>query len=73
MLRLVPDHCKIRKMCNHAVKKSSFVIRYFSDQCRTQQMCDRAILENGGTLDLFLIDIRPKKCVIKLLRIIFLC
>ena len=72
MLRLVPDHRKIRKMCNHAFKKLLFVIRYFSDQCRTQQMCDRAILENRGTLDLFLIDIRLKKCVIKLLIIIFL-
>ena len=31
MLKLVPDHLKTKKICNHAVKKLPFVIRYVSD------------------------------------------
>ena len=51
MLRLIPDHSKMKKMCNHAVKKLSFITRYSPDQYGTQQMCDGAILENGETLE----------------------
>ena len=50
-LRLDSDHLKIKKMCNHAVKKLSFVIRDFPEQCRTQQMCDRELFQNDGTLE----------------------
>ena len=28
MLKLVPDHLKTKKICKHAVKKLSFLIRY---------------------------------------------
>ena len=31
-------------MCNHAVKKLPFVIRYVPNQYKTQKMCDKAIL-----------------------------
>ena len=37
-------------MCEHAVKKLPYLLRYVPDQYQTQQMCDKAILENGGTL-----------------------
>ena len=37
-------------MCQHAVKKLPYLLRYVPDQCKTQQMCEKAILENGGTL-----------------------
>ena len=29
--RLVPDHLKNEKLCKHAVKKLSFIVRYFPD------------------------------------------
>ena len=32
MLRFVPDHLKIKKMCKHAVKKLPFVLRYVPDR-----------------------------------------
>ena len=51
MPTLVPDHLKTKKMCNHPLKKISFVIRYVSDRYNTQQMCDKAVLENAGTLE----------------------
>ena len=51
MPALVPDHLKTKKMCNHPLKKNSFVIRYVSDRYNTQQMCDKAVLENAGTLE----------------------
>ena len=50
MLRSVPDHLKTNKMCKHAVKRLSFVIRYVPDQYKSQQMWDDVILENRGTL-----------------------
>ena len=59
-------------MCDHAVKRLQFLIRYFPDRCKTKQIYDRAILENGITLDSVPVDIRPKKCVIKLLIIMFM-
>ena len=39
-LKFVPDHLKAKRMCKHAVKKLSFLIRYAPDQYRTQQICD---------------------------------
>ena len=37
-------------MCQYAVKKLPFVIRYVPDQYKTQKMCDKVVLENGGKL-----------------------
>ena len=51
MLKFVPDHLEIKKMCKHAVKKLLFLVRYVRDQYKTQQMCDKAILEHGETLE----------------------
>ena len=51
MLKFVPDHVKIREICEHAVKKLLFITRYVPDRYKTQKMCDKAILENGGALE----------------------
>ena len=64
MLKLVPDYLKTIKICKHAVKKLTFVIRYVPDQHQTQQMCDKAILENGGTLETVVECFKTKECVI---------
>ena len=50
MIKFVPDHLKTKKMCKHAVKKLSYLLRYLLYQYKTQQMCEKAVLENGGTL-----------------------
>ena len=47
MLKFVPDHLKTKKLCKHAVKKLSYLLRYVHDQYKTQQMYDKVILENG--------------------------
>ena len=49
MLKFVPDHLKLN-MCNYAVKKLPFIIRYVPDQYKSKKMCNRAILKNDGTL-----------------------
>ena len=49
MIRFVPDHLKT-KMCNHAVKKLMFLIKYVPCEYKTQQMGNKAVAENGGTL-----------------------
>ena len=38
MLKFVPDHLKTKQMCNYAVKKLSFVIRYAPDWCKTKNV-----------------------------------
>ena len=38
-------------MCNYAVKKLPFIIRYVPDQYKTKKMFNRAILENGGMVE----------------------
>ena len=55
-LKLVPDHLKTKKMCDHAVERLQLLIRYFPDRCKTKQMHDKAILENSITLDSVPID-----------------
>ena len=32
MLKFVPDHLKIKKMCQQAVKKLPYILRYVLDQ-----------------------------------------
>ena len=34
MLKVVSDHLKIKKMCEHAVKKLPDLFRYVLDQCK---------------------------------------
>ena len=36
MLKLLPDHLNTKTMCNHAIKKLPFLIRYILDQYKTQ-------------------------------------
>ena len=38
-------------MCNHAVTKLAFAIRYVSHWYKTHQICDKAILENDVMLE----------------------
>ena len=35
MLKFVPDHLKTKKLCKHAVKKLSYLLRYASDRYKT--------------------------------------
>ena len=49
-LRFAPDYLEVKKMCKHAVRNLTYLIKYASDKCKTQQTCDRAILENGEIL-----------------------
>ena len=72
MLRLVPDHVKPKTRLKHAVEKLSFVIIYVLDLYKTRKKCDKAILKRFNSWSLFLINVRPKKCVIKLLIIMFM-
>ena len=52
-------------MCNHAVKKLRYLLRYVPDQHKTQQMCDKTILENVGTLKSVRDCYKNQKYVIK--------
>ena len=39
MLKCVPGHLMIKKMCKNAVKKLPFVLKYVPDQIKTSGMC----------------------------------
>ena len=47
LLKFVPDHLKIKKMCKHVVKNLPYLLRYVPDQYKTQEMCDKAVLEKN--------------------------
>ena len=38
MLRFVPDHLKTKIMCNNAVKKLPFTIKYVTDRYKTKKI-----------------------------------
>ena len=55
MLRSVCDHRKTKKMCKHAVKNFSLVIRCVPNRYKTHQMCDKAV-----NTCIFVFDFVPK-------------
>ena len=46
----IPDWYKTQKMCDKAVLRDFFILKFGSCRYKTQEMCDKAILENAGTL-----------------------
>ena len=50
MLRLVPVYLKTKKMCKHAVKRLTLLMKYIPDRYKTRQMSDKVILKNSGML-----------------------
>ena len=43
MWQFIPDHLKTETLCNHAIKKLPYLLRYVPDQYEPQQMYDEAI------------------------------
>ena len=50
MLRLAPDHLKTKEMCEHALKKLPFLMKFVFDRFKTLRMCNKVILENAEML-----------------------
>ena len=72
VLEFVPECFMTQKMCNKAVNTYPSTIKFIPECFMAQEMFNKAI--NGCFLYLivFLIDIKPKKCVAKLfLKILF--
>ena len=67
LLEHVPDHFKKQEMCEEAVEKShgSCTILLFALGCRR---CVKKLSKIITPLDLFLIILRPKGCVIRQLK-----
>ena len=68
MLEFIPDYYKDQKMCDKAVDNCFHASR-FAPNCYKIQKCSIKLLVRVVLLYLFLflINVRPKKCVIKLL------
>ena len=45
-----PDRFKTQEMCNKAVEKDSWALRFVPDHLKTQKMCDDAVWEEPFTL-----------------------
>ena len=57
-----PGNCKSLKISLGAIIKNLQMLSSVPDHLKTKRMC-----ENSSEKSIFLINIRPKKCVIKLL------
>lgn len=54
-------------MCDKAVKKMSYKLKFVLDQYKTQEVCERSIELLPWFLCYFLINTRSERCVKKLL------
>lgn len=52
--------------------KNTEMIRFLPDQLKSKKMCKHAVKQSRLFPDMFLMDIRLNKCVVKLLIFIFL-
>ena len=52
--------------------KNTEMIRFLTDQLKSKKMCKHAVKQSRLYSDMFLMDIRLNKCVVKLLIFIFL-
>ena len=70
MLKLIPDCYKKRKMFNKAVDNYAHALEFVRDCYKTQRISNKAIDTYPSAYNLFLVNIRLKKCVIKLLMLV---
>ena len=70
----VSEHYFTQKMCDKVVDTWPFVFNSVPDRpdvYKTQKMCDEAVSEDLLCQNIDMIDIRLKKCVMKLLMIFY--
>ena len=65
-LEFVTECCKTQKMSDKAVNTYLSTIKFLPECLMTQEICDEAVNRCVLYLIIFLIDIKPKKCVIEL-------
>ena len=69
-IKLVPECFMTQEMCNKAVNRCFFVFDSIPDQDKIQEVCDRIVSEDSLFIAYGLINIKLKKCVMKLLMIL---
>ena len=70
-LEFVPDRCKAQEICINVVDANhANLLELLPDRYETQEMCDKAVSENLFLLHIAMIDIKLKKCVMKMLMIV---
>ena len=70
-LEPLPDCYKNQQMCDKAVDNYPHVLKFVLNYYMTQKMCDKAVNTYSSKLNMLLIAIRLKKCVIKQLIDVF--
>ena len=68
MLKYVSVCFRTFGMCSRAVEKYLHPLRFIPDHLKVQEMCEKAVEKNPYQLDDFLIVLKPKGCVKKLLK-----
>ena len=72
LLRYVLDQYKTQQICDKAILENGGRLKSVPDCDKNQEMCNKAVIITLMHLNLFLIAIRVKKCVIKLPILILL-
>ena len=70
-LKSVPDCYKNHEMCNKAVDNYPHALELVPKCYKTQKMCDKTVDTYLSTMNMFLINLRLKKCVTELILKIF--
>ena len=63
LLGFVPDQYKTPEMCERAVEKNPWLLKFVPDHYTTREMCERAVEKTHGYWNLFLLSIKPQRCV----------
>ena len=69
--QLIPECYKTQEMYHKAVDACHFVSDSVLDLYKNQEMCDKVFPRDLNSKSTFLIDIRLKKCVIKMLMLVW--
>ena len=70
-IEYVPDWFRTQEMCSKAVDKCPFAFDSVPDQYKTQEMCDKIVSDDSFKLNIVILNIRLKKCLIKPLMIFY--
>ena len=56
-------------MCEQAVEKDPYNYRiYVPKQLKTQEMCEKVVNKSKMYMNMYLMNLKPRKCVNKLLK-----
>ena len=56
MLKFIPGHLKIKKICGHEVKELPYLWKYVPDQYKTGKICDKEMCDEAADRCIFVFE-----------------